>query len=184
MRPLLRDAIEICPVGETVLSSDIEHWSFYCDGRKRLDFMRRFEAAVHPERCLIFLTMATRVEKSALALAHLGLPVEAIHSGIDKETRRVALERFTKGDVNYLLTSDLGARGLDIAGISHVISLDLPDEPTIYTHRAGRTARAERAAAERAGTFFFFKGAFAGFRTATFGFTAGLAAGRAGGRSS
>jgi superfamily II DNA/RNA helicase len=142
MRPLLRDAIEICPVGESVLSSDIEHWCFYCDGRKRLDFMRRFEAAVHPERCLIFLTMATRVEKSALALAHLGLPVEAIHSGMDKETRRVALERFTKGDVNYLLTSDLGARGLDIAGISHVISLDLPEEATIYTHRAGRTARA------------------------------------------
>ena len=36
-----------------------------------LDFMRRFEASVHPERCLMFLTMATRVEKSALALAHL-----------------------------------------------------------------------------------------------------------------
>jgi ATP-dependent RNA helicase DeaD len=142
MRPLLRDALEICPVGESVLSSDIEHWCFYCDGRKRLDFARRFEAAVHPERCLIFLTMATRVEKSALALAHLGLPVEAIHSGMDKETRRVALERFAKGEVRYLLTSDLGARGLDIAGISHILSLDLPEEPTIYTHRAGRTARA------------------------------------------
>jgi superfamily II DNA/RNA helicase len=142
MRPLLRDAVEICPIGESVLSSDIEHWCFYCDGRKRLDFVRRFEAAVHPARCLLFLTMATRVEKSALALAHLGLPVEAIHSGLDKETRHVALERFTKGEVRYLLTSDLGARGLDIAGISHIISLDLPDEPTIYTHRAGRTARA------------------------------------------
>jgi ATP-dependent RNA helicase DeaD len=142
MRPMLRDALEICPAGDTVLSSDIEHWCFYCDGRKRLDFVRRFEAAVHPERCLLFLTMATRVEKSALALAHLGLPVEAIHSGIDKETRRVALERFTKGEVRYLLTSDLGARGLDIAGISHILSLDLPEEPTIYTHRAGRTARA------------------------------------------
>ena len=142
MRPLLREAVEISPVGDSVLSSDIEHWCFYCDGRKRLDFTRRFEASVHPERCLIFLTMATRVEKSALALAHLGLPVEAIHSGMDKETRRVALERFTKGEVRYLLTSDLGARGLDIAGITHILSLDLPDESTIYTHRAGRTARA------------------------------------------
>jgi superfamily II DNA/RNA helicase len=142
MRPLLRDAAEISPVGDSVLSSDIEHWCFYCDGRKRLDFARRFEASVHPLRCLVFLTMATRVEKSAAALAHLGLPIEAIHSGMDKETRRVALERFANGDVRYLLTSDLGARGLDIAGISHVLSLDLPEEPTIYTHRAGRTARA------------------------------------------
>jgi superfamily II DNA/RNA helicase len=142
MRPLLRDALEICPVGVSVMTSDVEHWCFYCDGRKRLDFTRRFEAAIRPERCLIFMSMATRVEKSAAALAHLGLPVEAIHAGLDKEDRRVALERFASGEVRYLLTSDLGARGLDIAGISHVLSLDLPEEPTVYTHRAGRTARA------------------------------------------
>jgi len=142
MRPLLRDALEISPAGVSVLSSDIEHWCFYCDGRKRLDFARRFEAAIRPERCLVFMTMASRVEKSAAALAHLGLPVEAIHAGLDKESRRVALDRFAKGEVRYLLTSDLGARGLDIAGISHVLSLDLPEEPTVYTHRAGRTARA------------------------------------------
>ncbi|MGA2546902.1 MAG: DEAD/DEAH box helicase [Rectinemataceae bacterium] len=142
MRPLLRDAAEISPVGETVLSGNIEHWCFYCDGRKRLDFARRFEAALHPERCLMFLSMATRVEKAALALAALGLPIGAIHSGMDKETRRVALERFSKGELRYLLTSDLGARGLDIPGITHILSLDLPEEPTVYTHRAGRTGRA------------------------------------------
>jgi superfamily II DNA/RNA helicase len=142
MRPLLRDAVEICPQSEAVLSGSIEHWCFYCDGRKRLDFARRFDSAVHPKRCLLFLTMATRVEKAAAALEHLGLPIEAIHSGLDKESRHVALERFASGEVRYLLTSDLGARGLDIAGISHVISLDLPDEPTVYTHRAGRTGRA------------------------------------------
>ncbi len=66
LRPLLRDAVEISPTGEAVLSGSIEHWCFYCDGRKRLDFARRFEAAVRPERCLVFLSMATRVEKAAL----------------------------------------------------------------------------------------------------------------------
>jgi superfamily II DNA/RNA helicase len=143
MRPLLREAVEISPLGDTVLSESIEHWCFYCDGRKRLDFMRRFEAAIHPERCLLFLTMASRVEKVALALDHLGLPIAAIHSGMEKEDRRVALEQFTKGEVRYLLTSDLGARGLDIPGISHVVSLDLPEDgEVVYTHRAGRTGRA------------------------------------------
>jgi superfamily II DNA/RNA helicase len=143
MRPLLREPAEISPLGDAVLSGSIEHWCFYCDGRKRLDFMRRFEAALHPERCLLFITMATRVEKAALALDHLGLPIAAIHSGMDKEDRRVALEQFVSGEVRYLLTSDLGARGLDIAGISHVISLDLPEEAAVlYTHRAGRTGRA------------------------------------------
>jgi superfamily II DNA/RNA helicase len=142
IRPLLRQAVEVTPLGETVLSGSIEHWCFYCDPRKRLDFVRRFDAAVHPARCLLFLTMASRVEKAALALASFGLGVGAIHAGLDKEERRVALERFAGGELRYLLTSDLGARGLDIQGISHVLSLDLPEEPTIYTHRAGRTGRA------------------------------------------
>jgi ATP-dependent RNA helicase RhlE len=63
---------------------------------------------------------------------------------LDKEERRVALERFAEGKVRYLVTSDLGARGLDIAGLSHVVSLDLPEEGTVYIHRAGRTGRAGR----------------------------------------
>jgi superfamily II DNA/RNA helicase len=61
---------------------------------------------------------------------------------LDKEERRVALERFAEGKIRYLVTSDLGARGLDIAGLTHVVSLDLPEEPTVYIHRAGRTGRA------------------------------------------
>jgi len=140
--PFLRNAADVSPGGEGVLSGDIEHWCFYCDSRKRLDFARRFEAAVKPKRCLVFMSAATRIEKAALALAKLGLPIEAIHAGMDKEARRVALERFSEGKIRYLLTSDLGARGLDIPGVSHVLSLDLPEEPTIYTHRAGRTGRA------------------------------------------
>jgi ATP-dependent RNA helicase DeaD len=142
MRPLLRAPAEPQVKGETVLSGSIEHWCFYCDSRKRLDFVRRFEAALRPERCLLFLSVASRVEGAAERLASFGLPVAAIYSGLEKEERRVAIERFASGEVRYLLTSDLGARGLDIPAVSHVISLDLPDEPTIYTHRAGRTGRA------------------------------------------
>lgn len=138
----LRNPISVSSAPEGVLSGDIEHWCFYCDSRKRLDFVRRFEAAVKPERCLLFLSTASRIEKASAVLAAFGLPIAAIHSGLDKESRRVALERFTQGKTRYLLTSDLGARGLDIPGISHVISLDLPEEPTIYIHRAGRTGRA------------------------------------------
>jgi len=142
MRPLLRGAAEICPAGGSVMAGDIEHWCFYCASRKRADFVRRFEAAVHPARCLVFLSMAAHVEKTAAALAAFGLPLAAVHAGMDKQARRAALERFARGDLRYLVTSDLGARGLDIPGITHVLSLDLPEEPTVYKHRAGRTGRA------------------------------------------
>ncbi|HOX31814.1 MAG TPA: DEAD/DEAH box helicase [Spirochaetales bacterium] len=142
MRPLLRSPVEPEVAGGSVLSGSIEHWCFYCDGRKRLDFVRKFEAAMKPERCLLFISAAGRVEGAAARLASIGLPIAGIHAGLEKEERRVALERFAAGELRYLMTSDLGARGLDIPAVSHVISLDLPEEPTIYTHRAGRTGRA------------------------------------------
>ena len=140
--PWLREPVVVEATSTAVLGGDIEHWVFYCDSRRRPDFMRRFEAAVSPRRCLVFHSNASRLDKLLETLQSFSLPIAAISSRRDKEDRRVALERFTKGELRYLLTSDLGARGLDIADISHVISLDLPEEPTVYTHRAGRTGRA------------------------------------------
>jgi ATP-dependent RNA helicase DeaD len=142
LRLLLKEAAEIGTAETGPLPASIEHWCFYCDGRKRLDFLRRFEASQKPARCLVFLSLASRVASVAQRLAAFGLPIAAMHAGMEKEERRVALERFTRGEIRYLLTSDLGARGLDIPDISHVLSLDLPEEPTVYTHRAGRTGRA------------------------------------------
>jgi superfamily II DNA/RNA helicase len=141
--PFLRDP-EIVAVAadRAVLAGDIEHWCFYCDGRKRLDFLRRLEASLKPERCLVFTSQAARVEAVTERLEAMGLPVAGIHARLEKEERRVALERFMEGKLRYLVTSDLGARGLDIAGLTHVLSLDFPEEPTVYIHRAGRTGRA------------------------------------------
>ncbi len=141
--PFLRDPLEVAVAADrAVIAGDIEHWAFYCDGRKRLDFLRRLEAAIKPERCLVFLSAAARVESVAERLEAMGLPVACMQARLNKEDRRVALERFAEGRIRYLVTSDLGARGLDIQGLSHVVSLDLPEEGTVYIHRAGRTGRA------------------------------------------
>ncbi len=140
--PFMKDPVFIDVQGKPVLAGDIEHWCLYCDSRKRVEFLRRFDAAVKPARCLVFLAQAARVAETAEKLAAHDLPVGAISARMDKEERRVALERFARGETRYLVTSDLAARGLDIPGISHILSLDLPEETTIYTHRAGRTGRA------------------------------------------
>jgi superfamily II DNA/RNA helicase len=138
----MKDPSALDLLDEGVLSRDIEHWVFYVDHRKRLDFLRRLEAAVHPERCLVFASTGERVARAAERLDALGLPVDAILARQEKEHRRVALERFEKGILRYLVTTDLAARGLDIGKISHVISLDFPEDSSWYIHRAGRTGRA------------------------------------------
>lgn len=142
LSPFLRNPASAS--GDSVLSlpEGIEHWAFSCDSRKRVDFVRSFEAAVHPARCLVFMSQGSRVALAAEKLLSKDLPVASVSAGMDKEERRVAIERFAEGKLRYLVTSDLAARGLDIPGISHVLSLDLPDDPILYLHRAGRTGRA------------------------------------------
>jgi superfamily II DNA/RNA helicase len=140
--PFLRSPVSLDLLSEGVLSRDIEHWAFYVEHRKRLDFVRKLENAIAPKRCLIFASSADRVLKAVTYLTELGLPVDAIQARQDKERKRVALERFIQGSLRYLVTTDLGARGLDVPNITHIISLDFPDEPSWYVHRAGRTGRA------------------------------------------
>jgi Superfamily II DNA and RNA helicases len=61
---------------------------------------------------------------------------------MEKQSRHSAIDQFRQGIIPFLVTTDLGARGLDISDISHVISLDLPEDSNAYVHRAGRTGRA------------------------------------------
>ncbi|MGB4571772.1 MAG: DEAD/DEAH box helicase [Rectinemataceae bacterium] len=140
--PFLRSPEATASASEGILSEKIEHWVFYVDHRKRTDFIRRFDSALKPARCLVFASRSDRVEWTVERLLDFGLPADSVLSRQDKEHRRVALERFAQGKIRYLVTSDLGARGLDIAGISHILSMDLPEESSVYVHRAGRTGRA------------------------------------------
>jgi superfamily II DNA/RNA helicase len=138
----MKDPVSIDLKDEGVLSRDIEHWVFYVEHRKRLDFLRKLHRALNPEKCLVFAGSGERVRRAEEILKTSGASVESLLAREEKEQRRVAIERFQQGSLRYLATTDLGARGLDIPGISHVISLDFPEESTWYVHRAGRTGRA------------------------------------------
>ena len=140
--PYMNSPQAIDLLDEGVLSRDIEHWVFYVEHRKKLDFLRRIDNALKPTRCLVFASSADRVSKAAEKLGERGLPAESLLSRQEKEHRRLAIERFETGSLRFLVTSDLGARGLDIPAISHIVSLDFPEESSFYVHRAGRTGRA------------------------------------------
>jgi len=138
----MREPLSIDLLDEGVLSKDIEHWVFYVEHRRKLDFLRRLDTALKPKRCLVFASSGDRVAKAAEKLIERGLAVESLLSRQEKEHRRLAIERFQAGSLRYLVTSDLGARGLDIPEISHIIGLDFPEDGSYYVHRAGRTGRA------------------------------------------
>ena len=93
-------------------------------------------------RVLVFARTKHRANRVAEKLDRGGIATEAIHGNKSQGARQRALQRFRDGDARVLVATDIAARGLDVAGISHVINYELPNEPENYVHRIGRTARA------------------------------------------
>ena len=95
-------------------------------------------------RALIFVR--TRVGAAALGedLVTRGYRADALHGDLSQAARETVLRRFRTGLVTTLVATDVGARGLDIPEVSHVINFDLPDVAADYVHRVGRTGRAGR----------------------------------------
>jgi ATP-dependent RNA helicase RhlE len=75
-------------------------------------------------------------------LADHGVAAAAMHGNKSQRQREQALARFESGAVETLVATDVAARGIDVAGISHVINFDPPDDSDAYVHRIGRTGRA------------------------------------------
>jgi superfamily II DNA/RNA helicase len=113
-----------------------------CEERDKATVLRRLLHALRPERALVFVHRNETAEIVSAKLAHHGIPVANLHAAADKRDRKQAMDDFRSGRVPVLIASDVGARGLDITGITHVINLDVPAQSNAYLHRVGRTARA------------------------------------------
>ncbi|MCR5188873.1 MAG: DEAD/DEAH box helicase [Treponema sp.] len=136
------DAKDLVMPAEDVLKKRITHWAIYAETRDKIDTLRKFLHAEKPSKALIFTSRADQVENIYQKLRYKKIECECIHAKTDKQKRKSTMDRFRSGKVSILVTSDLGARGLDIPDISHIIQMDLPSDDDFFIHRSGRTARA------------------------------------------
>lgn len=93
---------------------------------------------------LVFTRTKHRANRVAQQIERAGYATAVLHANKSQQQRQRALDAFRTGDVQILVATDIAARGLDIATISHVINYDMPDTVDNYMHRIGRTGRAER----------------------------------------
>jgi superfamily II DNA/RNA helicase len=93
---------------------------------------------------LVFVRTKRGADRLARKLAHRDVPAAAMHGDMSQSAREQALGRFHSGKVTTLVATDVAARGLDLAGITHVINYDPPVDDKGYVHRVGRTGRAGR----------------------------------------
>jgi ATP-dependent RNA helicase RhlE len=93
---------------------------------------------------LIFTRTKHRADRVAERLEKAGLKVGVLHSNKSQSQRQRSLDGFRRGTVQVLVATDIAARGIDVAGVTHVINFDMPESATTYIHRIGRTGRAEK----------------------------------------
>jgi superfamily II DNA/RNA helicase len=116
---------------------NVERW----DKRKMLHHLLVHET---PELTVVFCRTKRTVDDVTKFLNRKDIAAHAIHGDLIQSQRNKVMERLRGGKLSVLVASDLAARGLDVDGISHVINYDLPEDPEVYVHRIGRTARAGR----------------------------------------
>ncbi|MFM9957865.1 MAG: DEAD/DEAH box helicase [Phycisphaerales bacterium] len=97
-----------------------------------------------PDLTLVFCRMKRTVDDVVKFLCNHGIDAHGMHGDLQQGRRNTVMARLREGTLGVLVASDLAARGLDVDGISHVINYDLPEDPEVYIHRIGRTARAGR----------------------------------------
>ncbi len=115
----------------------VEAW----DKRRMLAHLLTHE---EPALTLVFCRMKRTVDSVVRYLDRKGITAHAIHGDLTQAKRNQVMTKFRSGDLAVLVASDLASRGIDVEGITHVVNFDLPDDPDIYVHRIGRTARAGR----------------------------------------
>ena len=109
--------------------------------KDKIDTLFKLLCSLNSEAALIFCNHREVAERVSNLLDDKGIYSGYYHGGMDQDDRERILIQFRNGSLNYLITTDLGARGLDIPEMKHVIHYHLPAKDVDFTHRNGRTAR-------------------------------------------
>ncbi|QYK46886.1 MAG: DEAD/DEAH box helicase [Phycisphaeraceae bacterium] len=95
-----------------------------------------------PALTVVFCRLKRTCDELVQYLARKDIEAHAIHGDLPQSKRNAVMAQLKSGKLEVLIASDLASRGIDVDGVTHVINYDLPEDPDIYVHRIGRTARA------------------------------------------
>src|SRR5829696_8873993 len=156
---ILTSATEALEIPEFIGAADAERLNFIPGGevpkdalsiqmvqspeKDKIETLFRLLCYVGARPTIIFCNHREAVERVSQLLTDKGISTTFYHGAMEQRDREVALAKFRNGSINFLVTTDLAARGLDIPHIRYIIHYHLPATEDVFTHRNGRTARME-----------------------------------------
>ncbi len=133
---------EFSVAGANVTNENIDHQYYVTSHHNRFATLQRLLDFTPGIYGIIFVRTRQDCQDISEKLMRQGYHVSALHGDMDQKMRSKVMERFKNKSLQAIVATDVAARGLDVNDITHVINYELPDDPEVYTHRSGRTARA------------------------------------------
>jgi ATP-dependent RNA helicase DeaD len=111
------------------------------EAERKFELLVRLLQREKPVRAIVFCRTKRGADKVGVLLRTHGLLADTMHGNLSQAQRNRVLHAFRSGRLNTLVATDVVGRGIDVQGVSHVVNFDLPEDPSHYIHRIGRTGR-------------------------------------------
>ncbi|WP_246945837.1 DEAD/DEAH box helicase [Bacillus pinisoli] len=125
-----------------VTAAKIDHYLIPLKHRNKSKLLVDVCHSINPYLAIIFTNTKKMADMVADQLSENGITVGIIHGDLPPRERKKMMKQINDAEFQYVVATDLAARGIDIKGISHVINYEIPSDLDFYVHRVGRTARA------------------------------------------
>ncbi|NUK30909.1 DEAD/DEAH box helicase [Parageobacillus sp. VR-IP] len=146
LRPFLKKYMEnpkyVHVAPKQVTAEKIEHVLVPLRSRDKVKLLYDMLVAYNPYLAIVFTNTKKMADELADSLVEKGLKIGVLHGGLSPRERKKMMKQIRDLEFQYIVATDLAARGIDIEGVSHVINYELPRDLQFYIHRVGRTARA------------------------------------------
>lgn len=126
---------------QSIVADTIDNWLIATKSQDRIDLIHQVLTIGQPYLALIFANTKDKVDEIAEELNERGLECAVLHGGLEPRERNRVMRQIRNLDYQYVVATDLAARGIDIEGVSHVVNAEIPHELDFFIHRVGRTGR-------------------------------------------
>ncbi len=128
----------------TLTIDTVEQFYLEVKGPEKNEALARVLESEKPQQAIVFARTKIRTDQLYRTLRDKGMNVKALHGDMSQGSRDGVMISFKSGRVPILVATDVAARGLDIASVTHIVNFDVPTSPDVYVHRIGRTGRVGR----------------------------------------
>lgn len=138
----MKDPKQITVKAKELTTDLIDQYYVKVKDSEKFEIMTRIFDVQLPKVTIIFCRTKRRVDEVAKGLSMCGYRAAGLHGDLTQARRSQIMKDFKNNRINYLVATDVAARGIDVSGVTHVYNFDIPQDPESYVHRIGRTGRA------------------------------------------